>query len=116
MNTKYAKKYTIELTENELARVLFIMRAANGRSDYGISLTSFALEKLGVKEIASFEVLQSKWEELAKIANLPRFINYYSIQKEWETFLGIYIPNDKLDTLNKIDKLEREIAELKETL
>ena len=85
---KQTKMYTVELTENELAKVLFVMRSVNGK-DAVRSIASFASEKLGVKENTSFDELQSKWEELAKIANLPRFINYYSVQKDWEQFLNV---------------------------
>lgn len=107
---KRTKLYTVELTENELAKVLFVMRSVNGK-DAERSITSFATEYLGVKEIASFEVLQSKWEELAKLANLPRFINYYSIKKEWEQFLNV----GGIDqvTLDKAIKQEREPTVLK---
>lgn len=84
---KQEKKYTIEVTEHELARVLFIMRNANGK-DYGRSLTSIAMEKLGAKDLG-FNHLHTKAIELARSAKIPTFMNYCDIQKEWEEFLGI---------------------------
>lgn len=84
---KHEKMHTIELTENELARVLFVMSMVNGEV-YGNNVTSLALEKLNMRP-AGASALFSKRRELAKIANLPELIDYFSIQQEWETFLGI---------------------------
>lgn len=107
--TTQKKMHTIELTEHELARVLFVMRCVNGEL-YARSLTSFAFEKLGVQEIG-IDALESKVGELAKAANLPKRIDYYAVQKEWEAFLGIGGENKEI--LDKIANMERELAELK---
>ena len=107
--TSQEKTHTIELTDAELARALFVMRNVNGK-DYGRSLSSVALEKLGAKDIG-FDALHSKAVELARRSNIPTFLNYYDIQKEWESFLGI-VSMDQA-TLDKITKLENELAVLK---
>lgn len=107
--TKQEKTHTIELTEHELAKVLFVMRYVNGEV-YGRSLTTFAFEKLGAKEVG-MDAIDSKIKELARTANLPKLIDYYAIQKEWEAFLGIGGKNK--DILIKIANMERELAELK---
>ena len=99
--TVHEKIHTIEISEQELARVLFVMRNANGREDYGRSITSLAAEKLGAEEIG-FDVLHPKAMDLAKRAKIPTFINYFEIQKEWESFLGIGDVVKEKDILNKI--------------
>ena len=108
--TKRAKMHTLELTETEIARVLFVMKSVYGEEVYGRRITSSILDKLGLEGMA-FDDLHSKWEELAKVANIPKAIYYYVVQKEWESFLGIG-GMDQV-TLDKIAKLERELAELK---
>ena len=106
---KQAKLHTIELTENELAKVLFVMRNTNGRN-HGRCITSIALEALGAKDIDS-GALHSKAIKLARTADIPTFLNYYEIQKEWEEFLGI--GRIAQGTLDRIAELEKELAELK---
>ena len=108
---KQAKMYTIELTENELARVLFVMRYVNGKV-YGKPFTSLAFEKLGAKEIGIGE-LEPKARELAKTTNIPSCMDYYAIQKEWEAFLGIGEEAKNNGILDKIANMEKELAELK---
>lgn len=102
--TTQEKMHTIELTSHELARVLFVMRNANGET-HGKRVTSTALEKLGAKDIG-FDVLHSKEVELAKRANIPTFIDYYEIQKEWESFLGIGKEVKNQGILGKVISLE----------
>jgi len=107
--TTQEKMHTIELSENELARVLFVMRYVNGEI-YGEPITSLAFEKLGVRELG-IDATNFKVMELVKVSNIPRKIDYYSIQKEWEAFLGIGGENKEI--LDKIANMERELAELK---
>ena len=109
MTVNKPKIHAFELTDAELARALFVMRNVNGK-DYGRALSSVAMEKLGAKDIG-FHALHTKAIELARRANIPTFINYYDIQKEWESFRGI-VSMDK-DTMDKITKLENELAVLK---
>lgn len=106
---KQEKMHTIELTEQELARVLFVMSTVNGEV-FGKSIMSYAYDKLKAKDIGLGNVY-SAIEELTKTANLPKLIVYYAIQKEWETFLGIGCKNK--DILDKITNMERELTELK---
>lgn len=108
---KQTKMHTIELTEHELARVLFVMRYVNGKV-YGKPFTSLAFEKLGAKEIGIGD-LEPKAKELAKTTNIPSCMDYYAIQKEWETFLGVGEEAKNTDILDKIAKMEKELAELK---
>lgn len=112
---KYEKMHTIEVSESELARALFIMRLVNGEV-LGVPLTSIASEKLGLGmgKIGG-DTLLSKVNELAKKLGVSTCIDYYYIQHEWEAFLGIgdgeSIKNK--DILNKIARVERDLAELK---
>lgn len=108
---KQVKMYTIELTENELARALFVMRYVNGVV-YGQLLASHAFEKLDVQGIG-IDDFESKVAELAKRANLPKIIDYYSIQRDWEAFLGVGEESKNNDILDKIANMERELTELK---
>ena len=112
--TKQVKMHTIELTEHELARVLFVMYVVNGTND-GRRITSLAFEKLDLNRVGAW-ALDSKMKELAGKANLPELIDYYSIQKEWETYLGVGITDENKVILDKIAKLEKELAELTEML
>lgn len=109
--SKQEKMYTIELTEHELARVLFVMRYVNGEI-YGKSIASLAFEKLGVRELG-IDATNFKVMELVKVSSIPKLIDYYSIQKEWEAFLGI---GENKELLDKIANMERELAELKDML
>lgn len=113
MNTQ-EKMHTIELTEQELARVLFVMSRVNGEV-HGTSITYIAFEKLNLKRMGGLK-LDSKKEDLAKTANLPVIIDYYAIQKEWEAFLGIGEDAKNKEILDRIANMERELAELKEML
>jgi len=112
--TKQEKMHTVELTEQELARVLFVMGSV-GAELYGKSIQTHAYEKLKVEYIkdsigeVKFYAAVDRFYEKAKLPNCN--INYYSIQKEWETFLGIGGKNK--DILGKIANMERELAELK---
>lgn len=112
--SKQEKMYTIELTEHELARVLFVMNMVNGKI-YGSNIAWLAFDKLNLKQVGASAV-RSKIEELSRTANLPILINYYPIQKEWETFLGIGIGEEKKALLRKIANMEKELTELKEML
>lgn len=111
---KQSKMHTIEISEHELARVLFVMRYVNGEI-YGYSITSQALYKLGVPELG-IDATNFKLMELAKESNIPKHINYYGIQKEWEAFLGIGEEVNNKDILDKITNMEKELAELKRLL
>lgn len=115
---KYEKMHTIEVTDSELARALFIMRLVNG-DVCGRPIDSHAFEKLGVgMKMMGGDVLHSKVDELAKKIGVSMCIDYHYIQTEWESFLGIgdgkSVKNK--DILNKIARVERELAELKEML
>lgn len=112
--TTQEKMHTIELTEQELARVLFVMSRVNGEI-HGESVVYLAIEKLNLNQLSA-SALSSKIDSLARTANLPKIIDYYPIQKEWETFLGIGDEVKNKDILDKIAKMERDLAELKEML
>ena len=111
--TAQAKMHTIEITEQELARVLFVMSKVNGEI-YGKGIPSLAFEKLNINlNHIDGRILYSKIKELAGAANLPKLIDYYPIQKEWEAFLGIGEEVKNKEILDKIADMERELAELK---
>ena len=112
---KYEKKmHTIEVTDSELARVLFVMYVVNG-TNVCRRITSFAFEKLDLNRVSAWEI-DSKVKELAKTANLPNLIDYCAVQKEWEAFLGIGGEIRNKEILDKIANMERELAELKKLL
>lgn len=111
MNSTHEKTHTIELTEHELARVLFVMRTINGKV-YGKTIASTAYEKLGLSRMGP-SALDTKIRELAETADLPKRIDYYAIQDEWEAFLGIGDGVKYKEILDKIISMERELAELK---
>ena len=114
MNTTQEKIHTIEISEHELARVLFVMRAINGKV-YGKTIASIAYEKLGLSRMGP-SALDTKIRDLAKTADLPKRIDYYSIQDEWEAFLGIGDGVKYKEILDKIINMERELSELKKML
>lgn len=110
---KYEKMHTIEVTDSELARALFIMRLVNG-DVCGRPIDSHAFEKLGVgMKMMGGDVLHSKVEELAKKIGVSMCIDYRYIQNEWESFLGIGEEVKNKGILDKIANMERELAELK---
>ena len=112
---KYEKMHTIEVTDSELARALFIMRLVNG-DVCGRPIDSHAFEKLGVgMKMIGGDVFRSKVNELAKKIGVGTCIDYHYIQNEWESFLGLADEESvkNKDILSKIANMERELAELK---
>lgn len=112
--SKQEKMHTIEVSEHELARALFVMYVVNG-TNVCRRITSFAFEKLDLNRVGAWG-LDSKVKELAKTANLPKLIDYCAVQKEWEAFLGIGEEIKNKEILDKIAIMEIELAELKEML
>lgn len=111
MNSTQEKIHTIEVSEHELARLLFAMRSMNGKV-YGKAISYSAFEKLGLDRIGT-SALSVKRRELAKAANIPERLDYYLVQDEWESFLGIGDGVNYKSVLDKIISLEKELAELK---
>lgn len=114
MNTTKEKMHTIEISEHELARVLFVMQSINGKV-YGKTIESIAYQKLGLRRMDP-SALDVKIRNLTETANLPKRIDYYSIQDEWESFLGIGDGVKYKEILDKIINMERELTELKKML
>lgn len=112
--TSKEKMHTIEISEHELARVLFVMQSINGKV-YGKTIESIAYQKLGLRRMDPSRLV-AKIRDLAETANLPKRIDYYSIQDEWESFLGIGDGINYKSVLDKIISMERELAELKRLL
>lgn len=112
MSSIQEKMHTIEVSEHELARVLFVMRSMNGEL-YGSKVIAYsAFEKLGLDRIGA-SALDTKRRDLAETANLPKQIDYCSVQDEWEAFLGIGDGVKYKTVLDKIISLEKELAQLK---
>ena len=114
MNTTKEKMHTIEISEQELARVLFVMQSINGKV-YGKTIESIAYQKLGLRR-RDPSTFYAKIRDLAETANLPKRIDYYSIQNEWESFLGIGDGVNYKEILDEIISLQRELVELKRLL
>ena len=112
--TAKEKMYTIEISEKELARVLFVMRSVNGKV-YGKAISYSALGKLMTDRIGT-DTLEDKRRVLAEKANLPKCIDYYLVQDEWESFLGISDGVNYKAVLDKVISLEKELAELKKMI
>lgn len=113
MTTK-EKMHTIEVSEQELARVLFVMRSINGKV-YGKTIASIAYDKLGLSRMGT-SALDAKIRGLAETADLPKRIDYNTIQDEWEAFLGVGDGVKYKAVLDKIINMEKELAKLKELL
>lgn len=112
--TTQEKMHTIEISEHELARVLFVMRSVNGKV-YDKPISYSAFEKLGLGRIGT-SALEVKRSGLTAKANLPKRIDYYLIQDEWEAFLGIGDGVNYKSVLDKIISMEKELAELKKMI
>ena len=104
------KIHTLELSEKELAAILFLLNKSNGKSTYKVWKRC--------KDILVGEEddddLRIKHKLLSEMCGYDNLIDYYSVEEEWETFLGITEKNKVI--LDKIANMERELAELKEML
>lgn len=83
--TKQEKMHTIELSESELAAILFLLNKSNGKSTYQLwkrckdILTKFIDE----------DDFENKHKSLSEECGYCDYIDYYSVEKEWEDFLGV---------------------------
>lgn len=109
MNTQ-EKTHTLELSEKELASILFLLSKANGKSTYLIWRRC--------KDILTGHIdqddLRNKQKSLSAEIGYSDYIDYHAVEEEWETFLGIGYENK--DLWYKITKMEEELAELKRML
>lgn len=104
------KMYTLEVSETELARVMFVMGKANGHTD-GESVYSQANNLLGVWGMYGVDdVYMTLRNKLARGT-----IDYNYIQEEWERALGIG-ESKKSAVQQRIENLEKELDELKKLL
>lgn len=102
------KMYTLEVSETELARVMFVMGWVNGPTDEG-SVYSQAYDIFGF-ENNSFEDYRALSEALGLSC-----IDYLLVQEEWEKALGIG-KFKKSPVQQRIENLEKELDELKKLL
>lgn len=102
------KTYTLEVSETELARVMFVMGKANGFTE-GETVFNQACNILGF-ENNSDAVYYALHEALG-----TSIIDYNTVQKEWEKVLGIG-EFKKSNVQQRIENLEKELDELKKLL
>lgn len=105
--TPQEKKHTLELSEQELAAILFLLTRSNGKSTFQV----WKRCKDILVESTDNDDFEIKHKLLSGMCGYDDYIDYYSVEKEWETFLGI-VDTDKAK-LDKIAMLERELSELK---
>ena len=109
------KTYTLEVSERELARAMFVMGPVNGLID-GESVYSQAYDILGVygmdgdREKAYHASYKALHEALGLVV-----IDYCMVQEEWEKALGIG-KFKKSPVQQRIENLEKELDELKKLL
>lgn len=104
------KMYNLEVTERELARVMFIMGMANGVGHGRISAYRQASSIL--TEGKDFEKVCDVYDDLANRINLTT-IDYITVEEEWSEVLGI---GEKTPIQQRIENLEKELDELKKLL
>lgn len=108
--TTQEKTHTLELSEKELAAILFLMTKSNGKATY--------LVWKRCRDILAWHIdqddFENKHKSLSEDSAYDDYIDYHTVEEEWEAFLGIGYENK--DLLNKITKMEKELAELKEML
>lgn len=106
------KMYTLEVSETELARVMFVMGMANGA---GRSKTSAYRQASNIlREGKDFKKVCDTYDELASRINLVS-IDYVTVKEEWEKALGID-EFKKSPVQQRIENLEKELDELKKLL
>ena len=108
--TKQEKMHTIELSERELAAILFLLYKTNGESTYQVWKRCTSILAEGVDR----NDFNDKHESLSKMCGYCGYCDYHSVEKEWGAFLGIGDMNKV--ALDKIAIMERELAELKRML
>ncbi len=108
MNTQ-EKMHTLEFSEKELAAILFLLTRSNGKSTHQVWGRC--------KDILTSRIdqddFENKHKSLSEECGYHDYIDYYSVEKEWETFLGIGLADENKEILVKITKMEKELAELK---
>lgn len=107
--TTQEKTHTLELSEKELAAILFLLTRSNGTATNQVWSRCRDI----LAEFIDRDDFENKHKSLSEECGYTDCIDYYSIEKEWETFLGIGVENKILD---KIVNMEKELAELKRML
>lgn len=112
MNSTKEKLHTVELSEEELALIMFLVYKVNG---------SAALRLWGrcrgiLDKNLGFSGIEDKHNLLSKVCGYNNPINYRSVSQEWEALLGIGEEAKNQEVLNKITSLEKELTKLKELL
>lgn len=106
------KMYTLEVSETELARIMFVMARVTGLTD-GESIYNQAYDifELGGMDDACMEVFNALHEDLGT----DGVAAYHLVQEEWEKALGIG-KFKKSPLQQRIENLEKELDELKKLL
>lgn len=109
------KMYTLEVTERELARVMFVMGNVNGLTG-GESVYSQAYGILGLYGMDNDrqKVYNASYQALHEALDLG-IIDYRRVQEEWEKALGVG-KFKKSPVQQRIENLEKELDELKKLL
>lgn len=110
--TVHKKMHTIELSEKEIAAILFLLTKFNGVS----TLRFWEFCKDALVEPADFDAYMRKHKSLSNVCGYNDPIRYHLISKDWEAFLGIGDGVNYKAVLDKVISLEKELAELKKIL
>lgn len=106
------KMYTLEVSERELARAMFVMGKANGITDgESVYHQAYIIFGLGHDEE---HMPPETYRALHKVLGIGT-IDYCMVQEEWEEALGIG-KFKKSPAQQRIENLEKELDELKKLL
>lgn len=105
------KTYVLEVSETELARILFVMGKSNGHTD-GYSAYSQAYDIFGLDERE--DAVKEAYRYLHGDLGM-HYVDYNTVQEEWEEALGIG-KFKKSPVQQRIENLEKELEELKKLL
>lgn len=98
--TAQEKALTLELSEKELAAILFLLNKANGRSTYQV----WSRCKDILLEFIDRDAFEVKHESLSEECGYYGCIDYHSVEKEWEDFLGVSGANKEIkENLREIE-------------
>lgn len=111
MTTK-EKMHTIEISEQELAIIMFSVYKVNGSASFRLWRRCRGILDKRTGSIG----IEDKHNLLSKVCGYNNFIDYHTVAEEWEAFLGIGEEVNNKDILDKIISMEKELAELKRLL
>lgn len=83
--TTQEKMHTLELNEKELAAIFFLLASSNGKATHRVWERCNEI----LTNSVDFDDFETKHKSLSEVCGYPDLVDYYSVEKEWETFLGI---------------------------